>query len=317
MIAPRPAFVLFGLAVGFAAPVPMSAVAAVAGTRTITVTDQARRAVNELYVSPVGSKSWGNTGWGRPPSSPEGAGGCDWTACRAATWTSRLFTTTLAMKNGTAWTSAAHAKTYFDGSAAVVPPAAKGRMHQVVLINASPRPIQQVLIAPADAGDWGDDLLPDGSLSAGERTNVTYHGDCLADLRVVFDNRSAEERRNLDLCGLHGVIVRPGWTTADALTPLPAPAAGRHHGDRGHRSRPVRPCGKHLFVFPQGSAERGPDLLAAQSLENSRDLGVTLNRPAGTCRFAAHVVYGGDFSDRDVSELDLCQNPTIVVPPPL
>ncbi len=132
-------------------------------------------------------------------------------------------------------------------------------------------------------------------MSAGERTTLTYHGDCLADLRVVFDNRSAEERRNLDLCGLHGVIVRPGWTTTDALMPLPSlasAAAGTRatqvtvHNHSGH-------VVQHLFVFPQGSGERGSDLLAAQSLEDLREFGVTVNRPPGTCRFSAQIVYGG------------------------
>ena len=123
----------------------------------------------------------------------------------------------------------------FDGSGAVAPPGTQVGTHAVTILNGAGRPIQQVQVSPAEAGDWGDDLLGHDSLSVGDRATVTYRGGCLADLRVVFDNRSAEERRELDLCALRGVRVQPGWTTADVLAPL-TPAR------RPTRPPPGPPC---------------------------------------------------------------------------
>jgi hypothetical protein len=228
MTAPQALFVALGLALCLARAEPAAAgPAAASDPRDITVSNRAHRAMNQFYISPVTSDSWGDDRLGEATIEPgqarrlrlTGVTGCD-------------------VDIQVVYDDASHEERHgvdicrtrqlvFDGSAAVVPAAAKPGTHQVVVVNDSPLPIQQVLIAPADAPDWGDDLLQNGSLSSGDRITVTYHGDCLADLRVVFDNRSAEERRNLDFCGLHGVVVRPGWTTANTLPPLPGQPAGK------------------------------------------------------------------------------------------
>ena len=44
----------------------------------------------------------------------------------------------------------------FDGSGATAPAPAVAAVHDVTLANRSARPIQQVLISPAAAGEWGD-----------------------------------------------------------------------------------------------------------------------------------------------------------------
>ena len=100
-------------------------------------------------------------------------------------------------------------------------------------MNHAPRPIQQVFISPAAANQWGDDRLAEGSISAGDGRAVTWRGDCNVDLRVVFENRAAEERRGINLCATPALSVEPGWTTADVLpmpkaeTPADPPAAPR------------------------------------------------------------------------------------------
>ena len=53
------------------------------------------------------------------------------------------------------------------------------------------------------------------AISVGDSRTLTYHGTCTADLRVVFDNRAAEERRGLDLCATPMLVIHPGWTTED------------------------------------------------------------------------------------------------------
>lgn len=127
------------------------------------------------------------------------------------------------------------------------------------MVNRAPRPIQQVLISPSAAGEWGEDWLAHRTLSVGDSATLPYRGDCIADLRVVFDNRSAEERRDLDLCRAARVVIAPGWTTADApgLGVKAAAAALLTVSNRSDRAVVA------LYVFPDGSAAHGPQLLAS------------------------------------------------------
>lgn len=114
----------------------------------------------------------------------------------------------------------------FDASAATPPPES-GVEHQVLLLNRSSLPIQQVFLSPPEANQWGDDRLVQSSISVGGQRSLSWRGECLLDLRVVFENRSAEERRGIDLCRFPQISIQPGWTTADdppagvALTPAP------------------------------------------------------------------------------------------------
>ncbi len=100
-----------------------------------------------------------------------------------------------------------------DGSKATPPPLPS---ETVTLVNASRLPIQQLFISPPDAAQWGDDLLATAGLSVGEQRDITYQGTCEADVRVVFTNRAAEERRGLNLCMRVNLKITPGWTTAEA-----------------------------------------------------------------------------------------------------
>ena len=103
----------------------------------------------------------------------------------------------------------------FDGRHATMPPASLGPPRTLVVIDATPMPVQQLFISPPDAAQWGDDLLSTASMSVDEQRTITFHGPCAADVRVVFANRAAEERRGMDLCANPILRIEPGWTTQD------------------------------------------------------------------------------------------------------
>jgi hypothetical protein len=103
----------------------------------------------------------------------------------------------------------------FTGAMATKPPPPPGPEHKLLLSNASPMPLQQVFISAPDAAQWGDDRLSPSAMSVGEQRSIVFTGPCRADIRVVFSNRAAEERRNLDLCENPALRIAPGWTTQD------------------------------------------------------------------------------------------------------
>lgn len=102
----------------------------------------------------------------------------------------------------------------FDGKARVLPRLPALQRREVILANRSARVIQQVFVSQADAPEWGEDLLGT-AISVGEVGVVVFRGACTVDLRVVFDNRAAEERRGVDLCQGGALSIEPGWTTAE------------------------------------------------------------------------------------------------------
>jgi hypothetical protein len=198
-----------------------------------------------------------------------------------------------------------------DGSGAVRVRLDDDTPHQIVLQNQAGRPIQQVMISPSEARDWGDDLLAHSTISVGDRASVTYRGECVADLRVVFDNRSAEERRGVDVCAIGPIVIQPGWTTADSLAPPDAapadPVPLTVTNSSGYDV-------DQLYVFPDGAPDRGPDLLAGAALANGAQSSVALAR-RGACSFSVHAVPADKRPEQDLAGLDLCQKTQITLPP--
>jgi hypothetical protein len=69
------------------------------------------------------------------------------------------------------------------------------------LDNRGPQPIDEVFATPAGMPDWGRNRLDQGALAAGgARVLRLPRGRCVYDLKVVFADRRARERRNVNLC---------------------------------------------------------------------------------------------------------------------
>ena len=191
------------------------------GDRVVTVLDHASHAIIELYISPQSADAWGadllgdevmDVGTQRPFKLGKMRDcGFDLLAVYDDLSREEMRGVNLCKSKQMA----------FDGSHATVPPDLLAPQHSVLVIDRTPMPIQQLFISPQDAAQWGDDLLVTSAMSVGEQRNVTFRGPCIADVRVVFANRAAEERHGLDLCALSNLRVAPGWTTMDMPTGSP------------------------------------------------------------------------------------------------
>lgn len=76
------------------------------------------------------------------------------------------------------------------------------------LVNRSGRTIQQLFVSPSSDQNWGADRLGQNVLPAGRAFNVTLprDGNCVYDIRVVYDNNTAAEKRNINTCQIQDVI---------------------------------------------------------------------------------------------------------------
>jgi hypothetical protein len=99
------------------------------------------------------------------------------------------------------------------------PASAQGRVEtrSVVLANRHLATVEQVYFSAVTDDLWGPDRLGAGTLAVGEDATVEMRGGCEADLRIVFANGGAEERRAVDVCETTRIVLRPGWTVAEEL----------------------------------------------------------------------------------------------------
>ena len=76
------------------------------------------------------------------------------------------------------------------------------------LVNRSRSPVNALYVTAPTVDGWGADLLGEGTVAAGATFVVRLpRGECTYDVRVVFANGEASEKRRLDLCKLTDLRV--------------------------------------------------------------------------------------------------------------
>ncbi|MCX7371491.1 MAG: hypothetical protein NTW56_03480 [Alphaproteobacteria bacterium] len=83
---------------------------------------------------------------------------------------------------------------------------------RLALGNLYERPIAGIYLSAVEEGDWGANQIS-APLTRNGTAEISTDGGCRADLRIVFDNESAEELRNFDICRHQAITLRPGWVT--------------------------------------------------------------------------------------------------------
>jgi hypothetical protein len=189
--------------------------------RELTIVNDSDRAMNEIYISPSNIDAWGDDRLGEATLASGHSVHLRLGRTGDCTFDVQVIYDDASREQQLGVDACRQRQAKFTGANAQTAPSVLDAHHAVTLLNASPRAIQQVFISPADASQWGDDLLPSRSIAVGGHAELTYHGACAADLRVVFENRAAEERRGLDLCATPSIVIRPGWTTADTVPVSP------------------------------------------------------------------------------------------------
>jgi hypothetical protein len=279
---------------------------AATGERELVIVNHSDRVMNEIYVSPSSTDAWGADRLGDATLENGRSIRLRLGRMRECSFDVQVIYDDASREQQLGHDACLDRQVVFTGAGAQLPPSVLGAQHQVTLLNLSPRAIQQIFISPAEASQWGDDLLPNRSISVGDSVEVTYHGACAADLRVVFENRAAEERRGLDLCETPAITIRPGWTTADTV---PGPAA-QHIQITNHSGHAL----VGFYLRPEHGDAPGHDLLGGAGLANGKSIQLLFG-PAGACRFTAHAVFAGTTLPRDVAGLDLCADPAITLLP--
>ncbi|WP_338665181.1 hypothetical protein VQH23_08390 [Pararoseomonas sp. SCSIO 73927] len=71
------------------------------------------------------------------------------------------------------------------------------------LNNRTGQTINEVYVSSSARADWGRDLLGNNTLPSGQSFSVVLPaGQCMNDIRVVYANGAAQERRQVNTCGI-------------------------------------------------------------------------------------------------------------------
>jgi hypothetical protein len=281
------------------------------GERELVLTNRSTRIINEIYVSASSANNWGND---RLEEATLAVGAT--TRIRLGRTRDCHFDIQIIYDDATREDQLAvdlcrSRDVAAAGVGAVPLPGFSRDPRTVTLANRAARPIRQVFITPAYSEQWGDDLLT-AQIAEGETGAVTYRGGCASDLRVVFANRAAEERRGLDLCATPNLSIEPGWTTAEPVPSARAQPSLSSHSELEIVNRSGRKVAE-LFLYPDGAVEPAHDLLSGETLAD----GATIRRPfpaAGACRFRGRVVYT-EAPAQSLDSLDLCDLRAITLTP--
>ncbi|UFN48811.1 hypothetical protein LPC08_22875 [Roseomonas sp. OT10] len=179
------------------------------------------------------------------------------------------------------------------------------------LVNRTSDTIMEAYVSSAQVSTWGQDLLGNNVLNAGGSFPVRLpRGQCVNDIRVVYDGGRAEERRNINTCTLREVVFGQ------------AAAGGGSSGKGGAQaSRTGNPS------FNLVNNTRSPILVVRASLSSDSSWGedrlgnstiapgqtFAIRLPAGECDYDIRVEYeGGRAEER--RNVDLCNVSTVTFP---
>jgi hypothetical protein len=178
--------------------------------RPVAVHNRGHQAITELYVSPSDADDWGDDRLSGVRLPAGGVAALSIPASAGCLVDIQVIYADRGHEERRGVDLCRAGEVTFDGSTASR--TAPGGQHDATVVDRSPLPIVALYLSDPGADDWGDDRLAGRVLAPGASVDIHYHGTCHADLRVVFDNLAAEERRDLAICGAP-LVVTPGWTT--------------------------------------------------------------------------------------------------------
>lgn len=182
----------------------------------------------------------------------------------------------------------------------------------ITLVNRHGAAVQEIYASPVNDSDWGEDRLEGRPMERGARTELVLRSACEADLRIVFANGGAEERRGLDICENSLIVLRPGWTLAERLGQGAGPV---EQGPPREGSVRFRNTGGvplvELYADAPG-APRGPDRLGATVLGRGETLDFAPPGGLGCTVHLRGVFRDGRLLDRP--DFDLCAGTEVNLP---
>ena len=204
------------LALLAAAPAPPEAQAQSAA---VYIANRSSQTIENIYLSPVGNDKWGEDrlgdktllAGGRYPVDPGTRNGCtyDVRVVYADKHSEERRNQNLCQLEEIAFSGPSDIDTAIE------------------VVNATSLMIHYLYISPTGSDNWGRDWLGENKgLAAGTRGSVNpgKEAGCNYDLRVIYENKQSEEKRNQNLCAVSEVVFSGNTAAAPGHSADPRPA---------------------------------------------------------------------------------------------
>ncbi len=171
------------------------------------------------------------------------------------------------------------------------------------LVNRSGQTITEVYASPTAASNWGSDRLGDSQITAGGNAAVRLlaDGNCVFDLRVVYEDGHTDERRRVNTCNVDNISFGGAASAQPAGNPAHDPSF--RIVNRGQREI------EEVYARLAGSRSWGADRLGDSTID--ADSYRVIRLPAGQCMWDVRLVFddGPPLERRRVNLCDVTDFP--------
>ncbi len=166
------------------------------------------------------------------------------------------------------------------------------------VVNNTPDVVNEIFASPASTSSWGHDRLGTEVVRPGAShiVRIPIDGNCVYDIRIVYQGGNAEERRNLNTCSMTDLVL--------------GGAAPVSRGQTNQQANPsfnlVNRSGRvieQFFASPSSQQGWGPDRLGDDLVQPGATYAVRL--PAGECDYDLRIVWQGGES-REQRRVNTC-----------
>ena len=195
------------------------------------------------------------------------------------------------------------------GWSAAIPAAAQSDDPSFRVVNRTSDILQEVYASPSTRQNWGQDRLGADVVQPGASyiVRLPADGNCVYDLRFVYQDGRSEERRNLNTCNLTDVTLGGGGNAQQAAPSGPQQQQGNPSFNLVNQSGRVI---EQFYASPSSQQGWGADRLGNDVVQPGGRFAVSL--PAGECQYDLRVVWrGGDAQER--RNLNTCEMNDFVV----
>jgi hypothetical protein len=188
---------------------PAALAVAQPGDPSFTIVNRTSQAMREIYVSPVTQQFWGRDLLGNEVL-PAGRS----LPVRIAASAGCRHDVRIVYANGQDeerrdQNTCAIDQMVFGATAAAPQGQGAGQNASFNLVNHGRQPIREIYVSSARDTHWGDDRLGRQNLTPGRYLAVQLPAnDCVNDVRVVWADGRAEDRRGIDTCRLVNLVVQ-------------------------------------------------------------------------------------------------------------
>lgn len=162
------------------------------------------------------------------------------------------------------------------------------------VVNNTPNVVNEIFASPVDSSAWGQDRLGTEVVRPGGNhiVRLPADGNCVYDIRIVYQGGNAEERRGLNTCNLTDLVLG----TAAAVTPPRGQAQQQANPSFNLVNRSSRVI-EQFFASPSSQQGWGPDRLGDDLVQPGASYAIRL--PVGECSYDIRVVWqGGESQER-------------------